>query len=47
MNEEDKGFSIRHLPGTCCPDYDCLYVRWNKKTCSACDADCTKCKRQK
>jgi len=26
-------FSIKHAPGRCCPDYDCLYGSWDKKHC--------------
>ena len=28
----------------CCPDYDCQYAEWNKKTCQYCDGVCAKCK---
>lgn len=35
---------IRHCPGRCCPDYDCLHPdSWDRKHCRSCGADCTKC----
>ena len=37
-------FTIKHFPGRCCPDYDCLYSSWDKKHCRECDCDCSKCK---
>jgi len=35
--------SIKHFPGRCCPDYDCLYGSWDKKHCRECGFDCSKC----
>lgn len=40
-------YGIRHYPGVCCPDYDCLYGSWDKKHCWECGADCNKCKLYK
>ena len=39
MNEE---ISIKH-DRKCCPDYDCLYTKWDKKKCRGCGADCSGC----
>ncbi len=35
--------SIRHFPGRCCPEYDCLYGSWDKNHCRGCERDCTGC----
>lgn len=39
--------SIKHAPGTCCPDYDCIHEvnpdKYTGKRCRVCGADCTKC----
>lgn len=40
-------FELKHAPGRCCPDYDCLYGSWDKKHCRGCDAECSGCKLYK
>jgi hypothetical protein len=40
----DEGeICLKHAPGRCCPDFDCLYGSWDGKTCRGCGSDCTGC----
>jgi hypothetical protein len=33
----------KHDLRKCCPDFDCSYGSWDRKTCRGCGADCSKC----
>lgn len=35
---------IRPAPGRCCPDFDCLYGSWDRKTCRGCGRVCDTCR---
>ena len=43
--EEEKmdTITLRHLPGSCCPEKDCGVGSWDGKHCRSCGADCSKC----
>ena len=47
MSKEKFEWGIRHAPGRCCPDYDCLYGSWDQKHCRECGRDCNTCKLYK
>lgn len=36
-------YGIKHIPGRCCPDYNCLYGSWNGYKCNDCGASCYQC----
>lgn len=35
--------TLRHIPGSCCPEKDCSVGSWDGKHCRSCGADCSKC----
>lgn len=35
--------TLRHLPGSCCPEKDCSVGSWDGRHCRSCGADCSKC----
>ena len=41
--EDGDTITLRHIPGSCCPEKDCSVGSWDGKHCRSCGADCAKC----